>query len=258
LKDNYKSKTEVHIKDDIEIVIDGKVPKNAIIFEGFQGIGLVGTLAAQYIADKTNAKLIGYVNSSMLPPMALLINGEMKNPMKIYSFKKDGQEYMIFESELPIPQKLVYQIAKAIAKFACDNKVKEIVCLEGLATKQPPIDSKVYGVTNTKGENKKFEKNISFLQNGIIIGVSAALMMQSKMLNVPAFCLIAEAHSEYPDGLAAANIIKKINNIYDFNINVSELEKEAKKFEDKLWHVIEKAKEISDIDGESPKKAYIG
>ena len=104
--------------ESVEIRIDGKVPQNAIILEGFQGVGLVGTLAAQYVADKTNAKLIGYINSTLLPPMALLINGELRHPMRVYHFKSKNKDYMIFESELPLPKALVHEMAAKIAEFA--------------------------------------------------------------------------------------------------------------------------------------------
>jgi uncharacterized protein len=247
------------MSDDISIVVDEKIPKNSIIFEGFQGIGLVGTLAAQYIADKTKAKLIGYINSALLPPMALLVNGELKHPMKVYHFKNGKQNFIIFESELPMPQKLVTRIAEKIAQFAQDNKIKEIMCFEGLATKEPPITSTVFGVISQKGTNKKFDKIVKILQNGIIIGVSAALLMEAKVYKIPAYCLIAEAHADFPDGLAAAALIKKVNQLYDLNVDVTELEKESQRFEENIWKVIEKAHQLKQTDDDTaPKKTYIG
>jgi uncharacterized protein (TIGR00161 family) len=244
--------------DKIDIKIDGVVPKNSIIFEGFQGIGLVATLAAQYIADKTDAKIIGYISSSAFPPMALLVNGEIKNPMVVYHFKKGGQNYLIFESELPIPHKLVNNLAEAIAIFAKQNKAKEIVCLEGIATQHAPTESKVFAFATSKILDKRLGGKIPILQNGIIVGISAALMTHAKMLKIPSVCFIAEAHSDFPDGLAAASLLKKVNLIFDFNIDVSSLEKESKKFEDQLLSVIEKAQNITDSEIKSPGKVYIG
>lgn len=191
--------------------------------------------------------------------MALLVNGEMKNPMKVYHFKKSGQDYIIFESELPVPNKLVTALAEKIAVFAKENKAKEIVCFEGLATKLPPTESNVYGIVASKGTNKKFEKTVKLLQNGIIVGVSAALLIQAKMQKIPAYCFVAEAHADFPDGLAAVSIIKKVNILYGLGIDSSELEKESKRFEDKIWHVIERADQLKEPEiGTAPKKNYIG
>jgi len=244
--------------DKIEIKIKGTVPKNAIIFEGFQGIGLVATLAAQYIADKTNAKMIGHITSSGFPPMALLVNGEIKNPMVVYHFKKNGQNYLIFESELPVPHKLINGLAETIAEFAKKNKAKQIVCLEGIATTHAPVESNVFAFATSKLLDKKIKSKVAILQNGIIVGVSAALMTHAKILDVPSICLIAEAHADFPDGIAAAGLVKKVNLIYGFDIDVSSLEKESKKFEDQLLSVIDKAQLVSESETKSPGRVYIG
>lgn len=244
--------------NDVEIKIHGTIPKNAIVFEGFQGVGLVATLAAQYIADKTSAKIIGHITSSLFPPMALLVNGEIKHPMVVYSFKKGAQDYIIFESELPMPQKLVNIVAEKIVEFADKNKAKQIVCLEGIATAKVPEQSGVFGFTTTKGSLNKYKDKIQLLQNGMIIGVSAAVMLQAKLSKIPAMCLVAEAHADFPDGLAAAGLIKKLNDIYKFNIDVADLEKESKKFEDQLMSIIEKANQFKDAGVKTPGKTYIG
>jgi uncharacterized protein len=242
----------------VEIRISGKVPKNAIILEGFQGVGLVGTLSAQYIADKTNAEIIGYINSTLLPPMALLVNCEIKHPMRVYHFKNKGQDFIIFESELPLPRQLVHETAAAVAKFAEENGAKEIVCMEGLAVPKPPVESNVYGVTNKASKEKELSKYIKLLDNGVIIGVSAALMMEAKVRGITASCLMAEANADFPDGLAAASIILKLNSMYNLKIDTEELQKEAKVFEEKVWKVVEKAEALKDNMGETPKKNYIG
>lgn len=242
----------------IDIKVNGPIPKNAIIVEGFQGIGLVATLAAQYIADNTNAKIIGHISSSEFPPMALLVRGEIKNPMVIYHFKKGGQNFLIFESELPVPHKLVNELAEAIAEFAKKNKAKQILCLEGIATQHVPTESNVFAFATSKILDKQISGKVPILQNGIIVGVSAALMTHAKVLNVPSICLIAEAHADFPDGIAAAGLVKKVNMLYNLDINVSGLEKESKKFEDQLTNVIEKARLVTESETKSPGKVYIG
>ena len=241
----------------VEIRIEGKIPKKAVIIEGFQGVGLVGTLAAQYIADKTKAKLIGYVNSVLMPPMALLINGELRHPLRVYHFKSKGQDFLIFESELPLQKILVHEIAAEIANLAEDNDAKEIICLEGLAVPKPPIESNVYGVTNDSKKEKELSKHVKLLANGIIAGVAAAMLMEAKVRKISASCIMAEANPEFPDGLAAANIILKLNSMYGLKIDVKELQKESKSFEDKLWKVVETAQAIKEV-GEVPGKSYIG
>ena len=241
-----------------EIIFEGKVPKEAIILEGFQGIGLVGTLAAEYIAEQKKAKVVGYVDVLELPPIALLVEGSIKNPIRIYHFKEKKQDFLIFVSELPMPQKLANVIAKSIVDFAEQNKAKKIISLEGLSVPESPAESNTYWVSNnTKFFSKKFEKVSKPLNSGIIVGVSASLLTQAKMKNIPSIVLMAEEHTNFPDGSAASSLIKILNKIYNLNVDVEKLEKESENFEKKIWNIIEKAKKLKD-SGKTPGKTYIG
>lgn len=244
--------------NEIKIILFDEISKGATIFEGFQGVGLVGTLSAQYLADRTKAKLIGHIHSSELPPMALLVNGELKHPIRIYSFSKGKKNYIIFESELPMPTQLANEVAAKIAEFAVKINAEEIVSFEGIAVQTPPGQSNVFGISNMEKGKNRFSKFVKLLNNGIVIGVAAALLVQAKVYKIPAYCLMAEAHADYPDGLAAAAIIEKLNDIYGFDVDVEALKKESKAFEERLWKVVEQAKEIKDVGGETPKKTYIG
>ncbi len=241
----------------VEIVVEGTVPKNAIILEGFQGIGLVGTLAAQYVAEKTNSKVIGYVDVPEFPPIAILVNGKVRPPIRIHTFKKSGKNFIIFESELPIPQNFINPIANAIADFAKKHKVKEIISLEGLAVPKSPIVSKTYWISNTEKKFTHLKKYASSLKSGIVIGVSAALLIKAKVRKIPAAVVMAEAHSNFPDGMAAASLIQLLDKIYKLRIDVAPLERESKRFEEKVWEIIEKAKQLREAT-EKPGKTYIG
>ncbi len=241
---------------DIQIIVEKPIPKNSIILEGFQGVGLVGTLAAQYIVDQEKADVVGYMDVPQLPPIAILANGKIRLPIRIHHFKKGKNNFLVFESELPIPQNLVNPIARAISEFAKKNKVKEIISFEGLAVPKIPLEAKVYWISNNRSKFEKRMKSVKLLNSGIVIGVSAALLIQSKTKKVPAAVLMSEAHANFPDGIAAASIIKSINKIYGLNINTSPLEKESKRFEEKVWTIIKKAQQLK--EAKTPNETYIG
>ena len=242
---------------DVKIIINAKIPKNAILIEGFQGVGLVGTLAAQYLVDKKKAEIIGYMDSLEFPPIAILSNGIIRTPIRIHKFKNKGKTFIVFESELPIPQLLINKIATELSNFAKKNKIKEIISLEGLAIPKGPINPKTHWVSNMGDKFPKFKKESNLLKNGVVIGVSASLLIKSKINKIPAIVLMAEAHPNFPDGIAAANIIKLMNKIYNLGIDTSPLEKESKKFEDQIWGVIRKANQLKK-SSTNAKETYIG
>lgn len=210
------------------------------IISGFQGTGLVGTLAAQYMAKKLEAKQIGYVDSNKLPPVAILSEGEIKHPIRIFAAKK--YKLLIVESELPIPQSLVFEIATELNKWAKLNKAKELISVEGVTVEKVGSHPKIYAVVSTPSLEKQTTKHTELLKNGLIMGVAAAVLLESKDQGVKNTCYLAESHSSFPDGKAAAAIIDRLNIVLGTKIDTKPLVQEADKFEKKLRTLIKGAK----------------
>ncbi len=110
-----------------KVVIEKRIPKNFILIEGFQGVGFVATIAAEYLAEKLNAEQIGYIVSEDLPPLLVFYDGKINHLIRIYKFKWKNQNFVIIVSEFPIPNKLVHEISEEIIKWAKKNGVKEII-----------------------------------------------------------------------------------------------------------------------------------
>ncbi|MBR9677971.1 MAG: proteasome assembly chaperone family protein [Nanoarchaeota archaeon] len=220
--------------DDVNIILKKEIRgRRPALIEGFSGVGLVGVIAAQYYAEKLGAELVGHIESPELPPMAILVDGEVRYPIRVYYSKKHN--LIILGSEFPVPKSMGYKIAKKIGKWAKKKKVKEVVCLEGI--KEIKVDGKsdVFCVTtNKKVEKKMKELGLRKLKNGIIVGVSAILLLECESQKIPATCLMSEAQSNFPDGVAAANIIEILNKMFGTKVDTKPLEKQAVKFEKQL------------------------
>ncbi len=231
--------------------------QNPIIITGFQGTGLVGSIAIHYLIKKLNAKQIGYVDTNELPPIALLVDGEIQHPIRIFQCKKKG--IILVGSELPIPQKLVYSIASAIVGWSKINKVKKIICIDGIGvpeTTKLRDKPKVFAIINNEKLEKEVKKNTELLKNGVLLGVSAAILLESKEKKVKNVCYLSEAHSTVPDGYAAAAVIDKLNEILKLEVNTQPLIKEARKFEETLKNVIKKSREIPKSISDDGKIMY--
>lgn len=211
--------------------------KKPVIIEGFPGVGLVGSIAAKYLSQQLKAKQIGFIESPHLPPVSFVLDGEVYNPIRIYESLKNN--LVIVESEFPVPENIVNELGESIANWAKHVNAEKIICLEGINTPQAQGGG-VFAITSSS--KFKTPRSIKKVETGYMIGVSAALMLQCKEINVPGLCLMAETHSSFPDGVAAAKIIKELNSLLGINVNTTALEKEAKSFEDKIKLVLEKAK----------------
>jgi len=225
----------------VKIVLDKKIKlKNPIVVSGFQGVGMVGTLASQYISTTLNAKPIGHIESKLLPPVAILIGGEVKFPIRIFADEKNN--LVLFESELPIPKGIVFDLASEIVKWCKEIGAKQIICFEGV-TVPSPNEKNVYAITNNKKIEEKISKHAKILGNGMMMGISAAIMLESISKKLPSVCIMVESHTEYPDGKAAASVIKTFSKLTGIEVDVKPLELEADKFEKKLTEIVKKAKE---------------
>ncbi|MFA5405848.1 MAG: PAC2 family protein [Candidatus Nanoarchaeia archaeon] len=252
-----KELTPVNVVDKIKLVIKkGITFKNPVIIEGFQGVGLVGTLAAQYLSSKKDFETIGYVESEGIPPIALLVNGEIKNPIKILSNK--NHDIIIIESELSIPRGIIYELSDEIAKWAKRIKAREIICLEGINVPESERDYEIFGMsTDKKIMASLIKKGVKKLENGIVIGMSAALLLKCKEYNLPATCLMVESRPELPDGLAAAAVLETLGKVHSFSIDVTDLKKQASVFEKKMQKVISHADHFKIDEGKNPNKTSI-
>ena len=93
--------------DDVEIVefVDMDL-QGATVIAGFPSIGLVSTIAANYLIDALNLKQIGALNSPHFPALSVVHTGEPLSPVRIYGgVQNSGGKIVIFVSEFkPKPQ----------------------------------------------------------------------------------------------------------------------------------------------------------
>jgi uncharacterized protein len=216
----------------VRVAVKGSIGiKKPLVLVGFYSPGLIGTLVSQYIAKKGEAKQIGHVETG-LPPVAMISKGKVEHPIRVYSIKKRGM--VIISSELPIPPNNADSIAKSIAEWV--KKINgEIVCVEGMVA---PKSSDIFMITS----KKNIRTDLKSLGEGIIMGVTGALLLNSSEMNIPATCIIAETESVMPDGRASAKVIEKMNEIFNWKVDTKPLLKETEIFEKKIKQIPQIAK----------------
>ncbi|NJL43943.1 MAG: proteasome assembly chaperone family protein [Nitrosarchaeum sp.] len=177
-----------------------KKPKNVKIIEGFPGFGLVGTIATEFLLDHLKTEQIGEFVYDELPPTIALHEGKLIHPMSIHYSEKHN---LVILHTLLNTRGEEWKIAAAIQSIASTLQAKEILSIEGVNSLDPQQEPKVfyYG-------HKALEKTGALLlKDGIIIGVTASLMLTTKNVS----CLFAETHSALPDSKAAASVIRALD-----------------------------------------------
>ena len=213
-------------------------PKSPTIIEGFPGLGLIGTISTEYLIKHLSAKSIGYISSQNLAPMVAIHESKVVQPLEVYYVKSKN---LIILHALADIRGMEWEIAEALVQLYKLLKAKEVISLEGILGQNKEINGYYY--TNDS-KNKKISKvKASALKEGVIMGVTAALLLKDKEMATTG--LFVETHSKLPDSRAAAKVIEMLDGYLSLGVDYKPLEQAAKEFEEKLQGYVEKMKNTS-------------
>jgi len=226
-------------------------PKSPIIIEGFPGLGLIGTISTEYLIKHLKAKPIGKISSKDIMPMIAIHDGKVVQPLEVYYVKSKN---LVIVHVLTDIRGLEWEISEALLELYQMLKATEIISLEGIMGQG--AESKAYYFSNESKRSKKFEKvNAKPLKEGIVMGVTAALLMKEHKMNTTG--IFVETKSKLPDSRSAAKIIELLDQYLNLKVDYKPLEKAAAEFENKLKGYVEGMKQAAK---KTDKKAvdYLG
>ena len=224
------------MEKDIEIFIKHQEDlKGAAVIEGFPSVGLVSTLAANYLVEQLKLPKIGCIISKYLPVTSIIRDGEPNHPVRIYGDKR----LVVFISEFRPPANIVQPIVDGILEWTLQAECGPIISAEGLPMQETaahPEQINVFGVASTKkGRELLDQKKIKVLDEGIITGISGVLLNEGARTDRDVLCIIADAHESYPDARAAAKIVEAIDSLLpQIELDTKPLYEEAEKMETEI------------------------
>jgi len=237
------------MQEDVEIIDFLETDlSDATVIAGFPSIGLVSTIAANYLIDALNLKQIGCVKSSQFPALSVVHTAEPLSPVRIYSGNQgNGKKIVVFVSEFKPKPHLINSISDAIMAWASKHKCRCLISPEGMVVEgkeeQPGNTVDAYAIGSTENARAMLmSKNIAQFKNGIIAGVSGVLLNLGKQADFEVISILAEAHPNYPDAKAAAAAINVMALIMGIEINVTPLYEESERIEKQLQKFHKQAK----------------
>lgn len=237
--------------------------KDAIVIAGFPSIGLVSTIAANYVIDALGLRQIGCMNSPHFPALAVVHTGEPLSPVRIYGGElPGGKKIAVFVSEFKPKPELINGIASAIIEWVLKKGCKMLISPEGMVVegKSPDEEENVeaYAIGSTeRARAMLLAKNIPQFKNGIIAGVSGVLLNLGRQTGFDVISVLAEAHPNYPDAKAAAASINVMAFLMEIEINVTPLYEEADRIEKQLQKFHKQAKSVVS-PGQIPQPSMYG
>jgi len=230
-----------------------KKPKNCRLIEGFPGFGLVGTIANEFLLEHLKFEQIGKIIFDDMPITVAIHEGKVVEPLGIFYNKKYN---LILLHAITASTGMEWKLSDIVMELSKQLGIKEIISLEGVGSSEESTTSRVFFYSNNEKNRSKFRKlKVEPLKEGIIIGVTGAVLLRAE--KVPVSCVFAETHSSLPDSKAAAKVIEILDKYLGLKVDYKPLLSQAEKFEGKLKNLLmegQKAQQIS----EKKKLSYVG
>ncbi|PXF61853.1 MAG: proteasome assembly chaperone family protein [Candidatus Methanogaster sp.] len=217
-------------------------------FDTFPGIGLVGNIASQQIIDEPGMEHPGAVNSKHFPPVAMLLEGRVNMPVRIYESME--KEMIVVVSDIPIHPTIAYIVSKSLVNWATSVNARQVVSIAGM----PVVGANhiVFGAATTEEGLESIKEEVEIFQMGSISGIAGSIMTECFTRKLPAISLLGSTSDPNPNPIAAAAVLKVLNNLYNLSIDTEKLVKQAEQIELEMQKLAETVRET--VEQEEPPK----
>ncbi len=217
--------------------------KEPALIEGLPGMGYVGKLAAEHLAEELHAKKFAELYSPHFPHHVAIEPGGVLRLVKndFYHASSNGKDIIIVVGDAQaVTPEGHHEVVEKILDVAEQFGVKQLFTLGGYATgRYSKTKPKVVGVFSSPElieEYKKYDITIE-RGGGPIIGASGLLLGRGKLRGMSGLCLLGETHGMVVDHRSAKVVLEVLNNILGIKVDMTHLEHRAKETERMLERI---------------------
>jgi uncharacterized protein len=152
LHDKDKSETEGKTTvRPLAKMIQNKIKLDSpILIAGFPGPGLVGSISTSYIINRLHMEQIACVESDFIVPGVIYAEGKLRHPFRLYSNEEGSVCVLVCEA--PIMIQGMHSVLDTVTKWALNNKVKQVMVLDGIAAEGIPNLKRTPIIMSSDGE----------------------------------------------------------------------------------------------------------
>ena len=152
LHDKDKSGTEgkTTVRPLAKVIQNKKKLDSPILIAGFPGPGLVGSISPSYIINRLHMEQIACVESEFIVPGVIYAEGKLRHPFRLYSNEEGSVCVLVCEA--PIMIQGMHSVLDTVTKWALNNKVKQVMVLDGIAAEGIPNLKRTPIIMSSDGE----------------------------------------------------------------------------------------------------------
>ncbi len=226
-----------------------KPDENSIAIVGFPGMGLVGKTSVDYVIRSLNSRHIASIYGTRFPAHLLVKQGGIGNMYRVDLFyaRKDGLGiYIVTGDTQPANDSDQHSLAGFIISRLKRFGVREVIATAAYVSDAIVPTRKVYVVGNNSEEIKKYvSKGAEALNEGLISGINGIIVGWATLYKINSVCLLGETwrsivELNYIDYKAASLIVSIINDVWNLNIDLSDLIEKGNMVEKEVMNMVER------------------
>ena len=233
--------------------------RKPIMIAGLPDSGRVAKIVLDFLIKTLNAQPMGHLYSDYLPPRVLLNYDSAPSLMKheiYYWINTNADQDLIFYTgdAQPILPEGAFRLSEAVVTLAEQLGVGTILTVGAFITGKIAESPKVYGAASDLDLVEELRQlDVSIIDSGAVTWMNGLIPGLAKVRNLKGLFLSGETSGFMVDPRAAVIILKVLARKFALQIDMDELEKQAKEIEAALRKTGEKFSQQSTGSAE-----YIG
>ncbi|MDR2866501.1 MAG: proteasome assembly chaperone family protein [Methanomassiliicoccaceae archaeon] len=214
--------------------------RDPVFIEGLPGVGNVGKIAADHLAEKLNAKRFASVYSKHFPPQVTLDHECVAHLASngLYYVKDAGKNDLIFllGDFQGMTAEGQFELAEEFVTLAISMNVSKVFTLGGYGIGNVVEDPRVLGAVSSASMKPELERHgVTFVPgepSAGIAGASGLILGMAQVRGIDAACLMGETSGYFIDHKSSAVLLKVLMNILDVDIDTKELDERSQQMDE--------------------------
>ncbi|HUL38833.1 MAG TPA: PAC2 family protein [Methanomassiliicoccales archaeon] len=234
--------------------------ERSMVVIGFPSIGLVSSIAANFIVKQMRLEKVAAIVSNEFPPYSIIHEGSVVPPMRIHAGARTCDEkgencetLVVITSEFMPEPNLLRPLVDLIIDWGRKNEANTIVTLEGVNMGENPEQRDILAVaTGERCKKMLATYGMKEFKEGMVSGLSGVMLSEGDRLDQDVICLLGPARTDFPDARGAARLLEQLAKMLpELKLDPEPLFKEAETVEKELRSNLEKMKLASRKTDES-------
>ena len=263
-KDKSVTEGKTTVRPLAKVIQKKKRLDSPILIAGFPGPGLVGSISTSYIINRLHMEQIACIESEFIVPGVIYTEGKLRHPFRLYS-NEEGS-VCILVCEAPIMIQGMHSVLDTVTKWALNNKVKQVMVLDGIAVEGIPNLKRTPIIMSSDGEvadeasliqdieeqpndkdDKEVQAEVDTEQNvypttAYIGGLAGGLLSSCLSNGLASKALFISSTKGIPDPEGASILLESLDKITDdksLEIDTQQLRKQGEALRTRMEKIIQ-------------------